>query len=305
MYPGGWGMPSHKTNMTTAAAISRVAWQPLTPRGVAAFARASGRRLLLLQLICAMLAAAATVWFLDTAWFPTVRTAIQQLPAQGEIRSGRLNWPGHPARLLAAGGFLALGVDLEHKGETRSPADVQVEFGRNDVRVISLTGYTAFDYPPGWIIAFNRAEVEPWWGAWRPPILWLTAAAVIIGLLAVWTLLATVYSLPAWLVGFYANRDLNLRACWKLAAAAQMPGALLMTAAILCYGFGLLDLVRFAAIGGVHLVIGWVYLLVCPWFAPGLGRAVAAAGNPFAAPANGIGGSGGKPTGDDSSSDGS
>jgi hypothetical protein len=272
--------------MTTAAARYRVAWQPLTFRGVAAFAHASVWRLLLVQLIVAVLVAAATVWFLDTAWFPTVRAAIQQLPAQGEIRTGRLNWPGTSPQSLAGGGFLAFTVDLEHRGERRSPADVQVEFGRNNLYLISLAGFAVLDYPRDRIIAFNRTEVGPWWGAWSPPILWMTVAVVISGLMAVWALLATVYSLPVWLVGLYANRNLNVWASWKLAGAALMPGALLMAGAILLYGFGMLDLVQLASVAGAHLVAGWIYLSGCPLLAPRLGFPAAAKGNPFADPAS-------------------
>ncbi len=66
--------------------IRPVAWQPLTPRGVAAFARASGGRLLLVQLLLASLAAAVVVWFLQEAWFPVIHQAIGQLPGQGERR---------------------------------------------------------------------------------------------------------------------------------------------------------------------------------------------------------------------------
>ena len=36
---------------------------------------------------------------------------------------------------------------------------------------------------------------------------------------------AAVYFLPAWILGFFTDRDLNLRAGWKLSGAALMPGA--------------------------------------------------------------------------------
>src|SRR5260221_14485850 len=45
------------------------AWQPFTLRGVAAFARVSCPKLLLLQFIVALLAAATVVWFLQARWF--------------------------------------------------------------------------------------------------------------------------------------------------------------------------------------------------------------------------------------------
>jgi hypothetical protein len=40
-----------------------------------------------------------------------------------------------------------------------------------------------------------------------------------------------------------------------------MPGALLMTAAILAYGLGALDLIQLAVAAAGHIVLGWLYLL--------------------------------------------
>ena len=87
---------------------AQFAWQPLTVRGVAAFASATLGRLLLVQFIVALLAAGTVVWFLHRAWFPMIGEAIRQLPPQGEIRSGRLDWPGSFAR--APGGGTVPGV---------------------------------------------------------------------------------------------------------------------------------------------------------------------------------------------------
>jgi hypothetical protein len=39
-----------------------------------------------------------------------------------------------------------------------------------------------------------------------------------------------------------------------------MPGALLMTAAILAYGLSALDLIQLAVAGAGHIVLGWIYL---------------------------------------------
>ena len=121
----------------------RFAWQPLTMRGVAAFAHASLGRLLLVQLIVALLAAGSVVWFLHQVWFPTVGEAIRQLPPQGELRSGRLDWRGATPSRLAEGRFLAFVVDLDHTGTARGPAHVQVEFGRADCKVLCLLGSLA------------------------------------------------------------------------------------------------------------------------------------------------------------------
>ena len=265
----------------SVAGNSNFAWEPFTPRGVAAFAHARPGRLLLVQFFVALLAAASAAWFLQDSVFPVIRTAIQNLPATGEIRSAKLHWRGDSPMLLAAGRFLALDVDLDHSGKINSTADVQIEFGRETVWSSALLGYTEIPYPSGAIVPFNRTELEPRWGAWRAEILFLAAAATVIGLLASWWLLATVYFLPVWTLGFFVNRDLNFRRSWKLSGAALLPGALLLAAGILLYDFGAVNLVQLGFIFGAHFILGWIYLFVSLLFVPGISAAVSGT-NPFA-----------------------
>ena len=257
------------------------AWQPFTPGGVAAFARAPLRRLLLLQFLFAFCAAVATVWFLRSAWFPTIRQAVSQLPEQGQMKSGKLIWSGASPLLLAEGHFLAFDVDTNHTGMLRSPAQIQVEFGRNDIFFYSLAGYGEWPYPKNWDFGFNRVALQPWWGAWEPPAQWLAFAGTMFWCLASWTVLATVYFFPIWLSGLFGDRDLKLRQSWKLSGAALMPGAAIMIAAIVLYGFGVLDLVEFSAVVIAHIVVGWVYLLWTVWTWPRVLSGTAAAQNPF------------------------
>jgi hypothetical protein len=256
------------------------AWEPFTPRGVAAFAGAGFRRLWLVQFIVALLAAAAAVWFVDNIIFPAVTAAIQQLPPTGEIRSGKLNWPGRSPELLATGRILTLDVDLDHSGQIGPTSDVQIEMGRETVRVFSLFGYLEWNYPSGYVIAFNRTALEPLWGAWAMELLIMAGGGVTMGLLLSWSLLATIYFLPLWLLGFFANRDLNFRQSWRLAGAALMPGAILMVAAVFLYGTGCLNLVSFGFIFGAHFVIGWIYLFVSLLFVPRV-PVQTRRGNPF------------------------
>ncbi|MFO1488613.1 MAG: hypothetical protein U1F65_09050 [Verrucomicrobiota bacterium] len=267
--------------MTDLPAKKRFAWEPLTPPGVAAFAHASIRRLWFVQLLFALLAAAIVVWFLMTAWFPSVTTAVRALPVQGEIVEGKLSWPGENPQLLADGKFIAFMVDPEHEGQFRSPAHVQLEFGRKDVYLFSLFGYQPFAYPTNQPLPFNRVDLEPKWGAWQPPLLWLTFGAVVAGLFLSWAALATVYCPVVWLVGFFANKHLDLRASWKLAGAALMPGATLLTLAILCYGLGALDLVQLTAAYVAHFLAGWVYLIAAPLFTSKLEITDVIRKNPF------------------------
>ena len=242
------------------------AWEPVTPRGVAAFARASLERLLVVQSIVALLAAAAVVWVLSDGIFPVVSSAIRQLPDQGEIRAGRLDWHDESPLLLAEDNLIAISVDLEHGGALRSPADFQFEFGKTSVRIFSLFGETECDYPPEYIIAANQRDAKPAWGAWSPDVLALVAIGTFVGLLLLWAVLATLYCLPVWIISFFSNRDLSLWASWKLAGGALMPGALLLTASLPLYELGMFDVVQFCFAFGMHLVVGWIYLFVSPMF---------------------------------------
>ena len=266
---------------TPRTGLDEGAWHPLTPYGVSLFGAASVKRLLLVQLIFALVAAATVTWFLKVDWFPAIRQAIRQLPSRGEIWLGVLDWPEASPRLLNRGDYLSFTVDLDHRGAVRSPADLQVEFGRKDIRIFSLLGYVSVGYPDDWIIAFNQRELDPWWGAWEPPILWIGAGMVVVGLMGIWTVLSTLYCPLVRLVGFLADRELGAQASWKIAGASLMPGALVLTASIGFYGLGLLNLVQLMAAAGIHLVIGWVYLVASPFFLPRLAPE-AGRRNPFA-----------------------
>jgi len=257
------------------------AWDPLTPQGVAAFASARLRRLLLVQLIVALLVGGTVAWLLHDAYFPTINAAIAQLPAEGEIRSGKLDWREKSPQLLAEGRFLALSVDLEHTGEIRSPAHVQFELGRTYLLLRSLLGYTVVDYPTGWIIAVNRTELSPLWGAWRPWLLTATVVGVVGYLLTSWWVLATIYCAPVWLAGYFANRDLGWRASWRLAAAALLPGAFVLIVGLSFYNLGALDLVRLGFAFVAHLAVGWIYLGLSLLFVPRLGAITRSKANPF------------------------
>jgi hypothetical protein len=116
-------------------------------------------------------------------------------------------------------------------------------------------------YPAGWIVAFNRTELEPLWGAWRSALLLGAMAATAIGLLLCWWMLAALYSPLVRLLALYGDRELDWAACWRLSGAALMPGAVLMIAALAIYGFGWMDLVALMFMFGMHWVVGWSYLI--------------------------------------------
>jgi len=258
------------------------AWQPFTPKGVSLFARASWGRLLLVQFLFAVGIAGAVIWFIHEDWFPVAERAINHLPQAAEIRRGRLQWGGESPAVLAEGRFLAISVDLRHEGQARSPAHVTLELGELDYKVYWLPGCERVRYPNGWTIFLTHNEAGPWWGAWSPAILAGAGLIVVSGLMIFWTLLASIYCGPGWLLGVFANRDLKFTGSWRLSGAALMPGVLLLLGAIFCYGLGWLDLVRLALAAAIHLAIGWVYVVLSILKLPRHAEAAAAGANPFA-----------------------
>lgn len=273
--------------MPPSALTPRFAWLPLTPRGVAAFARARLRRLVFVQLLVALVAVAAAGWMTRTAFLPGWRAALQAMPAGARFEQGRLVWPGPDPVLLAETPFLSVEVDLRHAGRLSPAADVNLQFGEHDWRIASVLGaldVAALDtrYPAHWNFPLDHATAEPWWAA-REPFL-LPGFIVLAGaaLMAAWWLLAALFAPVAWMAGLYANRDLSWSGSWRLAAAALLPGALLMSAALALYGLRVFDLGRLGLAFALHLALGWIYLVVSPVFLPRLSKAPRAGANPFA-----------------------
>lgn len=256
--------------------------QPLTPGGVAAFAHASLGRLLAAELIVALFVSFVGVWFLRAAWFPVVREAIQQLPEHGGLLFGELQWDIDTPRTLAEGKFLAIVVDLEGAGSAGRVADLQIELGRKSLKLCSLFGCLKLPYPQGWVVGLNRTELSPWWDAWQLAMLVGLAALIATSLIVAWSLLAAVYAAPVRLLAFLYDLDAGWLASWRLASAALLPGALFFAAALFLYRVNVADLVRLLFASALHFVVGWIYLLVSPFFLPRISGVPRRDANPFA-----------------------
>ncbi len=258
------------------------AWEPFTPRGIAAFAGASFGRLFVVELIVALLAAGVAVWFLYAAWFPGITEAIRLLPQKSLIDYGELKWTGKPLETVhERRPFFAFVVDLEGKSRGNPGTDLSLHFRKHECELWSPLGRLFFPYPREYQIEFNRPELEPRWGAWAPIILGLAAFAVPASLLIAWAFLAILYFGPAWLLAFFTNRQGTWGGCWRLASAALMPGACIFMAAIIMYGLAWLDFWHLMLAFTLHILAGWVFLVLGTLRLPSLPATVVAAGNPF------------------------
>jgi hypothetical protein len=79
-------------------------------------------------------------------------------------------------------------------------------------------------------------------------------------------------------VAFYVNRQCPTGGGWRLAAAAQLPAALLMAVGVLCYALGLLPWMGLLVMMPLAALVTWAYLFFAPFFLP---RIEATDPNPF------------------------
>lgn len=263
-------------------------WQPLSFSGVASFAYARWTRLFLLQSIVAVFVAVIVVVFLSKCWFPVMTQAVQGLGGFGSVRAGRLAWPTAQAVVLAENRFLGLVVDLEESGSTGQVADLQVEFTRERIKFVSLLGYVSCPYPAGFEIGLNRQTLDPWWNAWRPAFFFAGAFATVFFLFISWSLMAVLYTMPMRGMAWIADRSASSGKCWRMAAAAQLPGAAWMGGAILLYAVQQLSLVGLGVAFGLHFIVSWVYVAGAPFcLPPKSGEQTATGDNPFISAAKG------------------
>ena len=274
---------STESSSTSELPNRAAAWQPFTPRGVAAFAISGFGRIFLLLCAVALISAGTVIWFLHTAWFPTIRAAIHELPPQGQIVGQELRTPRLSSKPLAEHRFLGFVVLLSGSDSTDLSSHIAVKFRRRNVDVCSIFGCLRFDYPPGWIIEFNRTELEPRWAAWEPILLGGAAVAVFPGLLLIWAALSFLYSIVAWIVAKIRKRLLSWPGSWAMCAAAIVPGALLLVACVWTYGLGVLDVLQFVVLVVIHFLSVWVYVGFALGALPKRALAPTSA-NPFAPP---------------------
>ncbi len=261
-------------------------WQPVTFRGVARFAQAPWGCLFRTGFGVALVVAVAVVWFLHWAWVPVLQQAIRQLPDQAEIHNGQLLWSAPSPLRLAENPYLTLAVDWEGTGALGQGSDVQVVLGRFGWRLEGILGSWRFSYPTGWIMAMSRAEIEPWWGAWKPQVLALICMAVMIGLWISWALLALIYAPILRMAAFFFHRRITPAGSRRLAGAALMPGALVCAAGLVGYGLRQLGPLDLLVIFGLHWVMGWLYALLALVWLPSFPKACAPSLAPPPDPAN-------------------
>lgn len=244
----------------------------MTFGGVAAFANAPWRRLLAAQALAALLFAAGVVWFFAHCYAPVIAEEIQKLPDGAKVTGGQL--AGVPGVKITETRLLSIAVTSDEDADMDQSADVQIALRQDRLEVSSILssalGSLEIHYPMQSYADLSRSRLEPLWGAWLPVLLVQTGTAVVVGLWLLWAVMAWCYAPVAKLAAWFCDRQLTWPGAWRLSCAALLPGALLMTVGVVFYGSQVVDVFGLGYFAIVHLLVGWVYLLGAPFFAPRL-----------------------------------
>ena len=234
---------------------------PSTFGGVAAVALRPFGCLLFWQIAVATAAAFVVAWSASIAWAKGFHRAALAVPSEGLIEQGRLQWPDRRAVVLHEDGFVSLVIDPEARRDAGLASDVGLSLEGRGIAARSVLGWISIPYPPEFRLRLNRVEATGLVAAWRVPVLIGLGFAVFFGLILAWWSLTTLYGILLWAFGGPVRRDLSFTEGWRLAGAALLPGAVLMTAAIGLYANRQLGIVGLLLAMPVHIVLGWLYCL--------------------------------------------
>ena len=253
--------------------------QPLTFRGLARFAGAKLPRLLLVQFLFSLLLFWAVVWFANRNYAPIITSVIKELPETGKLENRKLL--DVDEHLEGEGKFLSIAVDTIDIRDTGN-GDVQIGFGETNFVVCSFLsaswGCLSFSYPTE-SVDISRSVVQPWWGARQPFLIAGFGGMILIATMIGIALIAFVLMWLARYVAYFADRRLTNFEAWKYSVAAQLPGVVVLSAAVFLYGVQAMDLLGLGVFYVLHIVVDVVYLLGAIAFLPRIDGVITS--NPF------------------------
>jgi hypothetical protein len=235
---------------------------------VARYAHAPLWKLLATCVIFAGMAALTVIFLLEKRWAPVITEAVSNLRTNSAISGGDLVWPRGEGRLLGANEFLSIEVLPSGDTGVGKATDLSIILRPRGILFSSLAGYTFVPYPSNANANLSSEFLVPAWGAWQPALLALAGAAVGFALLLSWALLSLLYAIIPLSLGSFLGREISWRSAWKLSYAALMPGALLISFGLFLSAAGQISLLFLILLGAAHWVVGWIYLLLAPFFLP-------------------------------------
>jgi hypothetical protein len=164
--------------------------------------------------------------------------------------------------VLAENPFLSISVELDPTNPISNTADLQLTFRERTVKIGFFLGSTQLPYPETFQLQSGRVLATAWWGAWNWVALLGLCTSSVLGLLASWWILATLYWPVCGMASFVFRRPSRPAQSWKLGASALLFGALIMTVNVALYALLIIRTPGFIAGFVLHLAMGWLGI---PW----------------------------------------
>lgn len=256
-----------------------VAWNPFTPGGVASYAIAPLGNLLSTQFVAAFLLWITAMFYLSQSWVPAIDSMIGQIPIGTRIQNGRLFIPSHEPIIFSDNRLV--GIVWAKEDAPGPTSDIEVRLMPNEFRVATMIGYLPLPYPHHEDQTVDKDALSPRWGAWRPAIIPLVAGLFTLFIWGAWAALAAIYAWPIRVAIFFRDKLTSPLGSWKLCSAALMPGAFLLTAALLFYTLGRIPVAGLIIAFAAHFVLGWVFVFFGAVALPLIPEAEREQGNPF------------------------
>ncbi len=254
---------------------------PLTLPGTVAFSRRSAAWLLLVWLLLAGLASATCLWFIHSRWIPVAEESIESFPTTLLLENGEVDPLPTSEPIQHQNGFLSIVATGSTQSHGNLTADFQITITPNELRFHSLLGHLALPYPAETMIDLAPAFLKPWWKARKVPYTVVAFGTIMICLLVTWIGLASLYFFPIIVLAYFRDRRCQFWKTWRLGGSVLIPGALIMTLAILLYGFHLLNLLGLLVAAALHIVVPWLYVFGTIKHIPRVNAILPRGKNPF------------------------
>lgn len=251
----------------------------MTPGGVASYANAPLGQLISTQGAVAFLLWLTSMFYLSQSWAPAIDSTIEQIPLGARIHEGRLLIPSREPVIFSDNRLV--GIVWAKEGAPGPTSDIEIRLMPDECRIATMIGYLPLPYPPYDSQPIEKDTLSPRWGAWRPAIIPLVAGAFTLFIWASWVVLAAIYAWPIRVAIFFRDKLTSRLGSWKLCSAALMPGALLLTAAILFYTLGRIPIAGLIIAFASHFVLGWIFVFSGAVALPLIPEAERMRGNPF------------------------
>lgn len=234
-----------------------------------------------LQGVTAVAAASALSWTVYRIGWPVVRGVLEAWETPVECRGGQWLFPDDRVRVLAESRDVAVILDPALTGQWRTPVLVEIHMGRQAVRVYSPVGEWQWRHPGRWSFV---ADAETWRAAseaWLPFGLAVLGLGAAVSLWVAWRLLAVPYALWILLSALILRREVRGGRVWQMALLLQLPGAWVLTVAVLAYAVGAIDGLGLIVAFGLHWIVTGILLVASPFLLPRREGTRRGSDNPF------------------------